>query len=163
MEHVPESWRPDFGKKMRPPESWKFSTESASRGQIFRRGRRGDLSPWVTPVTSAATEDSDARRGGQVTLTDVFAAIPGGAPEVHCTRARADRTHRHRAASPADLARGGAHTFLVILAWILSIAAGLGIIVGAVLLMPAVTALVGSFFVDDIALEVERTHYPGEP
>jgi CysZ protein len=58
---------------------------------------------------------------------------------------------------------GGAHTFLVILAWILSIAAGLGIIVGAVLLMPAVTALVGSFFVDDIALEVERTHYPGEP
>jgi CysZ protein len=58
---------------------------------------------------------------------------------------------------------GGAHTSLVILAWVLSIAAGLGIIVGAVLLMPAVTALVGSFFVDDIALEVERTHYPGEP
>jgi uncharacterized protein involved in cysteine biosynthesis len=29
--------------------------------------------------------------------------------------------------------------------------------------MPAVTALVGSFFVDDIALEVERTNYPGEP
>jgi uncharacterized protein involved in cysteine biosynthesis len=29
--------------------------------------------------------------------------------------------------------------------------------------MPAVTALVGSFFVDDIALEVERTHYPTQP
>ena len=58
---------------------------------------------------------------------------------------------------------GGAHTSLVVVAWILSIAAGLGIIVGAVLLMPAVTALVGSFFVDDIALEVERTYYPGEP
>ena len=29
--------------------------------------------------------------------------------------------------------------------------------------MPAVTALVASFFVDDIALEVERTYYPGEP
>src|SRR6266436_4617325 len=58
---------------------------------------------------------------------------------------------------------GGAHTSLVILAWILSIAAGLGIIVGSIFLMPAVTALVGSFFVDDIALEVERTHYPGEP
>jgi uncharacterized protein involved in cysteine biosynthesis len=29
--------------------------------------------------------------------------------------------------------------------------------------MPAVTALVGSFFVDDIALEVERTHYPAQP
>ena len=57
----------------------------------------------------------------------------------------------------------GAHTTLVIIAWILSIAAGLGIVVGAIFLMPAVTALVGSFFVDDVALEVERTHYPGEP
>jgi len=52
---------------------------------------------------------------------------------------------------------------LSILLWILSIAAGLGIIVASVFLMPAVTALVGSFFVDDIALEVERTHYPAEP
>jgi CysZ protein len=58
---------------------------------------------------------------------------------------------------------GGAHTSLVVVAWILSIAAGLGIIVGSIFLMPAVTALVGSFFVDDVALEVERTHYPGEP
>jgi CysZ protein len=58
---------------------------------------------------------------------------------------------------------GGAHTSLVVVAWILSIAAGLGIVVGAIFLMPAVTALVGSFFVDDIALEVERSHYPGEP
>jgi len=56
-----------------------------------------------------------------------------------------------------------AHAPLTILAWVLSIAAGLGIIVGSVFLMPAVTALVGSFFVDDIALEVERTHYPDEP
>jgi uncharacterized protein involved in cysteine biosynthesis len=29
--------------------------------------------------------------------------------------------------------------------------------------MPAVTAFVGSFFVDEIADEVERTHYPMEP
>jgi CysZ protein len=49
-----------------------------------------------------------------------------------------------------------------ILIWVVSIAAGLGIIVGSVFLMPAVTALVGSFFVDDIALEVERAHYPAE-
>jgi CysZ protein len=56
-----------------------------------------------------------------------------------------------------------AHTPLAILAWILSFAAGLGILAGSVFLMPAVTALVGSFFVDDIALEVERTHYPSEP
>jgi uncharacterized protein involved in cysteine biosynthesis len=56
-----------------------------------------------------------------------------------------------------------AHTPLEILAWILAIAAGLGILVGSVFLMPAVTALVGSFFVDEIALEVERAHYPDEP
>jgi CysZ protein len=49
------------------------------------------------------------------------------------------------------------------LAWILSFAAGLGIIVGSVLLMPAVTALVGSFFADQIADEVEREHYPSDP
>ena len=49
-----------------------------------------------------------------------------------------------------------------ILIWVISIAAGLGVIVGSVFLMPAVTALVGSFFVDDIALEVERTHYPAD-
>jgi CysZ protein len=56
-----------------------------------------------------------------------------------------------------------AHTPLVILAWMLSVAAGLGLLVGSIFLMPAVTALVGGFFVDDIALEVERVHYPGEP
>jgi uncharacterized protein involved in cysteine biosynthesis len=56
-----------------------------------------------------------------------------------------------------------AHTPLAIVAWVLSIATGLGIIVGSIFLMPAVTALVASFFVDDIALEVERSHYPDEP
>jgi CysZ protein len=55
------------------------------------------------------------------------------------------------------------HTPLVVLAWILSIAAGIGIVLGSIFLMPAVTALVGSFFVDDIALQVERRYYPGEP
>jgi CysZ protein len=57
----------------------------------------------------------------------------------------------------------GAHTLWQILAWVLSIAATLGIITGALFLMPAVTAFVGSFFVDEIADEVERTHYPMEP
>lgn len=52
---------------------------------------------------------------------------------------------------------------VTVLAWILSFAAGLGIIAGSVFLMPAVTALVASFFVDDIAAEVERSHYPGDP
>jgi CysZ protein len=56
-----------------------------------------------------------------------------------------------------------AHLPLTVLAWMLSVAAGLGIIVGSIFLMPAVTALVASFFVDEIALEVERSEYPDEP
>ena len=54
------------------------------------------------------------------------------------------------------------HGPLSILFWILSIAAGLGIVLGAIFLMPAVTAFVGSFFVDEIAEHVEREYYPGE-
>ena len=54
-------------------------------------------------------------------------------------------------------------TPLDILAWIVSIAAGLGIVFGAVLLMPAITSLVASFFVDEIDDQVEREHYPAQP
>ena len=53
------------------------------------------------------------------------------------------------------------HAVWSALAWILSIMAGLGIITGALFFMPAVTAFVGSFFVDEIADVVERDHYPG--
>jgi CysZ protein len=56
----------------------------------------------------------------------------------------------------------GGHTAWQVFAWILSFAATLGIITGAIFLMPAVTAFVGSFFVDEIGDEVERTHYPNE-
>jgi CysZ protein len=49
------------------------------------------------------------------------------------------------------------------LAWLLSVAASLGIIVGSVFLMPAVTAFVASFFADAIADEVEREYYPADP
>lgn len=59
-------------------------------------------------------------------------------------------------------ATAGGHEIWQILAWVLSIAATLGIITGAVFLMPAVTAFVGSFFVDEIADEVEREYYPNE-
>jgi CysZ protein len=55
------------------------------------------------------------------------------------------------------------HLPVSILAWLLSIAAGLGIIVGSIMLMPAVTALVGSFFADQIGEAVEREHYPADP
>jgi uncharacterized protein involved in cysteine biosynthesis len=57
----------------------------------------------------------------------------------------------------------GYHTPWQILVWVLSIAATLGIVTGAVFLMPAVTAFVGSFFVDEVADVVERTHYPADP
>jgi CysZ protein len=56
-----------------------------------------------------------------------------------------------------------AHTPVTALAWILSFAAGLGVLVGSVMLMPAVTALVGSFFADRIGEEVEREYYPADP
>jgi CysZ protein len=56
-----------------------------------------------------------------------------------------------------------AHTPVSILLWIVAIVAGLGIVAGAVFLMPAVTALVASFFVDAIAEQVERVHYPEDP
>jgi CysZ protein len=56
----------------------------------------------------------------------------------------------------------GFHTPLNILAWIVSIAAGLGVVFGAVFLMPAITSLVASVFVDDVADHVEREHYPSE-
>lgn len=56
-----------------------------------------------------------------------------------------------------------AHGPLAVLGWIVAIALGLGLLAGAVLLMPAITALVASFFADEIAELVERSHYPGDP
>ena len=57
----------------------------------------------------------------------------------------------------------GAHSPLYVVSWIVSVAAGLGIVFGAVLLMPAITSLVASVFVDEVADHVEREHYPAEP
>src|SRR6202047_5312106 len=56
----------------------------------------------------------------------------------------------------------GFHTPLNVLAWIISIAAGLGVVLGGIFLMPAITSLVASLFVDDVADHVEREHYPAE-
>ena len=56
----------------------------------------------------------------------------------------------------------GFQTPLNVLAWIVSIAAGLGVVFGAVMLMPAITSLVASVFVDEVADHVEREHYPAE-
>src|SRR6478609_5111010 len=63
----------------------------------------------------------------------------------------------------AEQATGVApHAVWSALAWVLSIMASLGIITGALFLMPVVTAFVGSFFVDEVADAVEREYYPAE-
>src|SRR4051794_11693615 len=51
------------------------------------------------------------------------------------------------------------HTPLNVLAWMVSIAVGFGVVFGAVMLMPAITSLVASVFVDQVAEHVEREHY----
>ena len=56
----------------------------------------------------------------------------------------------------------GFETPLNVLAWMVSIAAGLGVVFGALLLMPAITAMVASVFVDEVAEHVELEHYPAE-
>src|SRR6201990_2866164 len=48
------------------------------------------------------------------------------------------------------------------IAWVISIAAGLGVVLGGIFLMPAISSLVASFFVDDVGDLVEREHYPAE-
>ncbi len=55
------------------------------------------------------------------------------------------------------------HGALTVLGWIAAIALGVGLFTGAVLLMPAVTAMAASFFADEIAELVEQSHYPGDP
>jgi CysZ protein len=54
------------------------------------------------------------------------------------------------------------HATLNVLSWIVSIAAGLGVVLGGIFLMPAITSLVASLFVDDVADHVEREYYPAE-
>ena len=55
------------------------------------------------------------------------------------------------------------HSVWTAIAWILSILASLGIITGALFLMPTITAFVGSLFVDEVADAVEHEYYPAEP
>ena len=55
------------------------------------------------------------------------------------------------------------HGVWTAMVWIVSILATLGIVTGAIFLMPVVTAFVGSFFVDEVADYVERASYPADP
>jgi CysZ protein len=61
----------------------------------------------------------------------------------------------------------GAITHLVALPYpfdmALAIFTALGIIAGAIYLMPPITSLVGALFFDDIAEQVERRNYPADP
>ena len=64
----------------------------------------------------------------------------------------------------AEQATGFAHHAIWnLLAWVLSIMASLGIVTGALFLMPTIAAFVGSFFVDEVGEAVEREYYPAEP
>jgi CysZ protein len=56
----------------------------------------------------------------------------------------------------------GANGPLNALEWVLTIAAGLGLIAGAIFLMPAVTSLVAGLYADEIAELVEHVHYPAD-
>jgi CysZ protein len=49
-----------------------------------------------------------------------------------------------------------------VLGWALVFALGFGLFAGAIFLMPAVTALTASFFVDEIADQVEAVYYAGD-
>ena len=70
----------------------------------------------------------------------------------------------HSGATWAEQTAGVApHAAWASLAWVLSIMASLGIITGALFLMPTITAFVGSFFVDEVGDAVERASYPAEP
>jgi len=55
------------------------------------------------------------------------------------------------------------HAPLAVVGVIVAIGLGIGLLAGAVLLMPAVTAMVASLFADDIALGVEQTYYADDP
>lgn len=64
----------------------------------------------------------------------------------------------------AEQASGVApHAAWSALAWVLSIMAGLGIVTGALFLMPTIAAFIGSFFVDETAEAVEREYYSTDP
>ena len=62
----------------------------------------------------------------------------------------------------AQSALGGFQTPLTIMVWVLTILTGIGIAAGSIFLMPAITSLVASVFVDDVADVVERQSYPNE-
>ena len=64
----------------------------------------------------------------------------------------------------AEQASGFAHQAVWnALVWVLSIMASVGIVTGALFLMPTIAAFIGSFFVDEVGEAVEREYYPAEP
>jgi len=56
----------------------------------------------------------------------------------------------------------GFHAPLNVLAWVVSVAAGVGVVLGGIFLMPPIASLVASFFVDNVADLVEHEYYAAE-
>src|SRR5258708_17787695 len=56
-----------------------------------------------------------------------------------------------------------AHDPLAVTGWIMAFALGIGLLAGAILLMPAVTAVVASLFAHEVAQIVEPPHHPADP
>ena len=165
------------GQRMQDPcSSRRFLRCQYCPNRPPRANRSGLVSP-TRPRSTAGFpwRTNDARCGRASFVADVLTAVPIRAGQVDRARlfliviigiglyhllawlAGAGEGLAENALGPA------AHGPLAVLAFVLTIAASLGVVVGSVFLMPAVTALVASFFVDDIALEVERSRYPGEP
>jgi CysZ protein len=58
------------------------------------------------------------------------------------------------------------NTFVAWPEWIetaISVVGGLGLVVGSIFLIPPVTSLMAGLYLDDIAGQVERVHYPADP
>jgi hypothetical protein len=70
--------------------------------------------------------------------------VPGGARDR--ARLAADLAHRRRRQWFETTLGPAAHWPVVVLGWALAIALGLGVVVGVIFLMPAVTSLVAGFF-----------------
>ena len=50
----------------------------------------------------------------------------------------------------------GYHTLLTVMSWVVSIAAGLGVVLGGIFLMPAITSAIAGIFVDDVGDVVDE-------
>jgi hypothetical protein len=121
-----------------------------------------------------AERPAHARRRRQSTDPDVLAVVPPRPAEIGDCAAADHRCGDRPASRAVWFTESGQSwvetTFgltttapLQVLSWVLSVAAALGVVAGSVFLMPAVTGLLAGFFADEVAEEVERRYYSGDP